>query len=500
MKRFESNVQYIKYLVNREVAGSFFRGSMEEKSTDFSRKIAEKIIPGPKAMFRCCIYKERNIIEDRVRLLLNSKEEKHMIMVLNAACDECPIDRFVVTEACRGCLGHKCQEVCLRNAITIIDHRAYIDQNVCIECGRCKNVCPFNGISEVMRPCIRSCAVGAVKVDEGRKAVIDQDKCISCGACIYQCPFGAIVDKSFILDALNLLNNSWSNTNYHVYAVVSPAIASQFPSVKMGQVFAGIKELGFYEVVEAAIGGDMVTLAEAHNLKNGMQQKAWKASSHCPAFVEYVRKNYPEQVNHLSTVVSPMIAISRGIRQKDTKAKVIYIGSCTAKKVEISQEDIQGVVDYVITFEELQALLDAKEIDLDSLDELSAGYPSSFGRIYGRSGGITESICHVMQEVESSQGLKSVLCNGIDQCIKAMKLASSGRVEADFLEAIACKDGCAGGTASLTHDDMGVERIDNFSRTSVTGDPHLGIKGYSMEYIQMHRTYKEVELQKQKYN
>ena len=219
INNFESNVQYIKYLVNKEVAKRFFLGNLDN-SIDSVREIAEEIIPGPKALFRCCIYKERHIIEDRVRLVMEPTKDNRVINVLDSACDECPIDRFVVTEACRGCLGHKCKEVCPRGAITIVNHRSYINQELCIECGRCKQVCPFNAISEVKRPCIRSCSVGAVKMDENRKAVIDHDKCISCGACIYQCPFGAIVDKSFVVDVLNLLKNSWNNTSYHVYAVV----------------------------------------------------------------------------------------------------------------------------------------------------------------------------------------------------------------------------------------------------------------------------------------
>ena len=185
INNFESNVQYIKYLVNKEVAKRFFIGNLDN-SIDSVREIAEEIIPGPKALFRCCIYKERHIIEDRVRLVMEPTKDNRVINVLDSACDECPIDRFVVTEACRGCLGHKCQEVCPRGAITIVNHRSYINQELCIECGRCKQVCPFNAISEVKRPCIRSCSVGAVKMDENRKAVIDHEKCISCGACIYQ--------------------------------------------------------------------------------------------------------------------------------------------------------------------------------------------------------------------------------------------------------------------------------------------------------------------------
>ena len=250
MKNFESNVQYIKYLVNKEVAHRFFNGTLT-KGPLLERDIAETIMPGPKASFRCCIYKERHIVEDRVRLILEPSKDNRVINVLDSACDECPVDRFVVSDSCRGCLGHKCQDVCPKGAISIVNHRAYINQELCIECGKCKQVCPFGAISEVMRPCMRACPVNAVKMDDNKKAMIDHDKCISCGSCVYQCPFGAIVDKSYVMNVLHLLRDSFNNTNYHVYAVVAPAIASQFGGVKVGQVFAGIKELGFYDVVEA---------------------------------------------------------------------------------------------------------------------------------------------------------------------------------------------------------------------------------------------------------
>ena len=374
VKNFESNVQYIKYLVNKEVAKRFFNGT-----SDDPREIAEVIIPGPKALFRCCIYKERHIIEERVHLVMEPTKDDRIINVLDSACDECPIDRFVVTEACRGCLGHKCQEVCPRNAITIVNHRSYINQELCIECGRCKQVCPFNAISEVKRPCIRACSVGAVKMDENRKAIIDHEKCISCGACVYQCPFGAIVDKSFMMDMLNLLKNSWNNTSYHVYALVAPAVSSQFPGVKTGQVYSAIMQLGFYDVVEAAVGADMVSAFEAKEFAETVGEKGWKTSSCCPAFVDYVEKNYPQFKDHISTAVSPMIAAARAIKAKDPKARIVFIGPCTAKKVEIKQESLKGAVEVVLTFEELQAIFFFFLIDFISLEERDGGFVSWFG-------------------------------------------------------------------------------------------------------------------------
>lgn len=492
MKNFESNVQYIKYLVNKAVASRFMQGTLERNGEE-ERDIAAEIIPGPKAMFRCCIYKERHIIEDRVHLLLHSTKNDRVINVLDSACDECPLDRFVVSDSCRGCLGHKCQEVCPRGAISIVNHRAYINQEMCIECGRCKQVCPFGAISEVMRPCMRACSVGAVKMDENRKAVIDHDKCISCGACVHQCPFGAIVDKSFVLDVLTLIRNSWNNTSYHVYAVVAPAVASQFGSVKPGQVFAGIKELGFYDVVEAAIAGDMVALAETEEFAATIGEKKWKTTSCCPAFVDYIRKNYPQLMDHVSTVVSPMVAMARAIRSKDPKARIVFIGPCTAKKVEIKQEDIKGAVDYVLTFEELRAVFDAREMVLEDLPEISAGEPSSYGRIFARTGGVAESVRRVAKLEGVDVDIKPIRCNGIEECIKAMRLAAFGRLEENLIEGMACKHGCTNGAASTFHDVRGIEKVNSFSREALTDDPNEGIRGYDMRSVNMQREYEELK-------
>ena len=482
VKNFESNVQYIKYLVNKEVAKRFFNGT-----SDDPREIAEVIIPGPKALFRCCIYKERHIIEERVHLVMEPTKDDRIINVLDSACDECPIDRFVVTEACRGCLGHKCQEVCPRNAITIVNHRSYINQELCIECGRCKQVCPFNAISEVKRPCIRACSVGAVKMDENRKAIIDHEKCISCGACVYQCPFGAIVDKSFMMDMLNLLKNSWNNTSYHVYALVAPAVSSQFLGVKPGQVYSAIMQLGFYDVVEAAVGADMVSAFEAKEFAETVGEKGWKTSSCCPAFVDYVEKNYPQFKDHISTAVSPMIAAARAIKAKDPKARIVFIGPCTAKKVEIKQESLKGAVEVVLTFEELQAIFDAREIDLLSLEERDGGFASSFGRNFARTGGVAESVKRTVEVSGLDVEWKPIRCNGIEECIKAMKMASFGKLDANFIEGMACKHGCTGGAASLLHDAKGIELINRYSKEAVTDNPLDILEKYDMEQVNMER-------------
>ena len=233
----------------------------------------------------------------------------------------------------------------------------------------------------------------------------------------------------------------------------------------------------------------MVSLAETKEFAETVGEKGWKTSSCCPAFVDYVSKNYPEYMDHVSTVVSPMVAIARAIREKDKKAKIIFIGPCTAKKVEIRQEDLRDSVDYVLTFEELRAVFDAREMELDTFDEFRAGEPSSFGRIFARTGGVAESVCRVAKLEGVETEIKPIRCNGIEECIKAMKMASFGRLDANFIEGMACRYGCTGGAASISHDMKGIEQINSFGREAVTDNPAEGIRGYNMGNVEMERIY-----------
>ena len=235
MRKFDTKIQYLKYKVLREVARYGF-----EDNLDAAYYEIPKLIVKEKPTMRCCIYKERAIVEERIKLAMGGdKKNPNVIEVIEIACDECPVSGHVVTESCRGCLAHRCEDVCRRGAITFDEQqKAHIDKSKCVECGQCAKVCPYSAIINQKRPCEKACKIKAISMssEEHRAAHIDNEKCISCGACVYQCPFGAIVDKSFILDAVNLIKGSHENQDYKVYAVVAPSISSQFSYAKLGQV------------------------------------------------------------------------------------------------------------------------------------------------------------------------------------------------------------------------------------------------------------------------
>ena len=280
MRKFDTKVQLLKYKALREVARAAWNDTLNEAVFT----IPKALVPGPKPTMRCCIHKERAIMTERVRLAMGGdKSNPNVIEVIDIACDECPASGYEVSDVCRGCLAHRCEDVCRKGAISF-DHeqRAMIDKSKCVNCGLCAKVCPYTAIVNRKRPCENACKVKAISMAEGGEASISNEKCISCGACVYQCPFGAISDKSFILDVIRLLKESRGNSAYRVYAVVAPSISSQFTYARLGQVISGIKSLGFFTVVEAALGADMVAWAEARELVD----KGFLTSSCCPAFVD----------------------------------------------------------------------------------------------------------------------------------------------------------------------------------------------------------------------
>ncbi len=453
MYKFDTKVQHLKYKVLRTVAKHAWDGDFYTSFMD----IPKEIIPGKVPTMRCCVYKERAILTERVKLAAGGdRNNPNVIEAIDIACDDCPTGGYIVTDGCRGCIAHRCEDVCPRGAITHDEfHHAHIDKSKCINCGKCASVCPYGAIHNRKRPCQNACKIGAISMNEDGTVKIDNSKCVSCGACVYQCPFGALSDKSFILDAIKLLRLS-----DRVYAIIAPAIVSQFTYAKPSQVITAIKALGFHKVVEAALGADMVAYAEAAELA----ERGFLTSSCCPAFVSLVKKQFPELAENVSHNMSPMATIAKRIKELDPEAKTVFIGPCTAKKGEFQQPEVHKYVDCVITFEELQAMFDSRDLDVTAMEETEINDASEFGRIFAHCGGLATAAAEALKEQGSDFELKPMSCDGIEACKVALLKASKGKLDANFIEGMACMGGCVNGAGNMVHGDSNRIKVDKFSK------------------------------------
>ncbi len=459
MRKFDSNVQVLKYKVLREVARHYWNG--EEIFSVFN-EIAQEIVKKGQPSTSCCIYKDRAKVAERIRIALGGdKKNPNIIEVIDLVCDECPEAGHVVTDLCRGCLAHACEASCKLGAITFgKDNKAKIDKSKCVECGRCAESCPYSAINNFKRPCEKSCKADAIFMAETGEAKIDYSKCVSCGACVIHCPFGATVDKSYITNIIDLIKASENNTKYNVLAVIAPAFVSQFDYASRGQVIQGIRELGFKEVYEAAQSADLVAYNEAKEL----EEKGFLTTSCCPAFVEYTQINFPDMAEHISHNLSPMAQMGQILKSKDPNCKVVFIGPCTAKKAEFQLDKAKNYIDSVMTFEELQALFDSRDINIEELESTPIDDATGFGRGFAKSGGVAAAVVEALAEQNSEFVADPIAVEGLDKCKSALLRASKGVLKNNIIEGMACVGGCIGGAGCLSHTDKHKVIIDQHMR------------------------------------
>ena len=446
MKIFDTKVQETKYNVLREVAIQTWKGN--DVFAEFN-EIARKVIPKDQPPQTCCIHKDRAVVAERVRLAIGgSRYNKNVVQVIDIACDECPEAGYVITDLCRGCLAHSCMASCKLNAIHVDSRNfAKIDKQKCVECGRCAKACKYSAIVNFQRPCEKACPVGAIAMSDSGEAAIDYDNCISCGSCVYSCPFGATVDTSSIVDVINSLKESKrKDSNNPTIAIVAPSIGSQFLYADLEQIITGIYQLGFAEVFEVALGADMVAKKEAEELV----EKGFLTSSCCPAFVKYIETKFPELVEHISHNYSPMVELAKYIKEGHPECTIVFIGPCISKKAEVRKPTANKYVDYAITFEELQALLDSRDIDVRKLEKTEWNQATYYGRGFAKSGGLAEAVTQALKELEITDfDFNPIVCSGIEKCKPALNRAKKGVLPNNFIEGMACIGGCVGGSGNL---------------------------------------------------
>lgn len=488
MRGIESNKSKIRRSIFSEVAKLAYEGG------DFSRldQLPYDILPGEMATYRNSIFLERAIVGERLRLAIglpirpinehapvskgieaSALPEKYyeppLINIIKFACNACPEKQVIVTDGCQGCLEHPCVEVCPKNAVSIVHGRSVIDRDKCIKCGQCVNACSYNAIIKQERPCSKACGVNAIKSDEYGRAEIDYDKCVSCGQCMVNCPFSAIADKSQIFQTILAIK-----TGTPVYAAVAPSIAGQFgPKSTMGNIRQAFKQLGFADLVEVAVGADLCTVQEAKMfLKEVPDEIPFMGTSCCPAWSAMAKKMFPDQKECISMALTPMVLTARMLKKQNPNCKVVFIGPCAAKKLEASRRSVRSEVDFVLTFEEVAGMFDAKGVDFSILpEESSIDSASADGYGFAMSGGVAQAVVHAISHIAPDREVKVVSAEGLDNCRKMLMVAKAGKYNGYLLEGMACPGGCVAGAGTLLPVDLAAKVVSKYQSEAGAASP-----------------------------
>ena len=466
MRGIPSLITDIRKKVFTEVARMAYDGGDYTKAED----LPYTIVPGDQPLHRESIFLERAIAGERVRLAMGlpirpvqtrslmtegmdaaaiaqAYYEPPLVNIIPYACHACPTNQYRVTESCQSCLAASCQKVCPKDAITFVNGKSHINPEKCIKCGKCAKACPYHAIIHLDRPCAAACGMDAIGADEHGRAVINQDKCVSCGQCLVSCPFGAIVDKGQLFQVIQSIRKG-----DRVIAIVAPAFIGQFGKHSTpGKFIAAMKKLGFSRIVEVAVGADMCTIEEAKDfLEKVPNEQKYMATSCCPAWHSMIYKLFPSESKNISMTLTPMVFTARLMKKEYPGCKVVFVGPCAAKKLEAIRADIRSDVDFVLTFEELQGMFEAKEINFETIEpmyDLNEG--TAAGRGFAVSGGVAGAVANLIHETNPDVEVKTARAEGLRDCRKLMLMAKAGKYDGYLLEGMACPGGCIAGAGTL---------------------------------------------------
>ena len=475
MRGIPSLITDIRKKVFTEVARMAYSGNYTDMED-----IPFKIVPGQSPLHRESVFLERAIAGERVRLAMGLSlqpvqtrtlltegmdqaaiaeqyYEPPLVNIIPYACHACPTKQYRVTELCQGCLASSCQRVCPKGAVKFVNGKSRIDQKLCIKCGKCTKSCPYNAITYLERPCQAACGMDAIGVDEYGKACIDYDRCVSCGQCLVSCPFGAIVDKSQIYQVIrSILEGN------EVVAIVAPSFVGQFgKDVTVPKFLTAMKQLGFSDVVEVAAGADICTIEEAHDfLEKVPNEQRFMATSCCPSWRMMARRLFPAESGNISMTYTPMVYTARLVKKEHPNSKVVFIGPCAAKKLEAMQDDIRTDVDFVLTYEELMGIFEAKEINFSTLpDSPALDEGTRAGRGFAVAGGVAAAVEELIHKEHPDIELKTQRADGLRDCRKLLMLAKAGKLDGYLLEGMACPGGCVAGAGTVVSADTAAKKL-----------------------------------------
>lgn len=468
MRGVHSVVDDLRLSVFEEVARLAYEGG------DYTRidKIPYKIVPGEVAQYRDSVFRERAIVVERLRLACGlsvrpasefnlpsmgieeaSVPEKYyeppLVNIIPFACNACPPSEIRVSSNCQGCLSHPCMNICPKGAIEVTrEGKSFINKDKCIRCGKCINQCPYNAISRLERPCAKACGMDAIGSDEYGRAKIDYSKCVSCGQCLVNCPFGAIADKSQIFQLIQAIRSG-----EEVIACLAPAFAGQYKNATTPKIRKAMRILGFKDTVEVAIGADLCAVDEAEDfLRKVPAEQPFMGTSCCPAWSVMAKKTFPQFADYISMALTPMVITARIVRKDHPNAKIVFVGPCSAKKLEASRKSVRSEVDFVLTFEELKGMFRAKDIDFETLEadpeDVEFAEGSEAGRKFAVAGGVAGAVKEYLSHAHPEVELLSEQASGLKDCKKMLMMAKAGKRNGYLLEGMACPGGCVSGAGT----------------------------------------------------
>lgn len=481
MRGVHSVVDDLRRAVFTEVAAMAFSGDYSDVD-----RIPYKIIPGEVARYRDSVFRERAIVAARLRLacglslgtaaeywapsqgleeayISEKYYEPPLINVISFACNACPTKEMRVSSNCQGCLSHPCQAVCPKDAISTDRYgHSVIDNERCVKCGRCVDQCPYDAISKIERPCAKACGMDAIGSDELGRAKIDYDKCVSCGMCLVNCPFGAIADKSQIFQLIHAIKSG-----EEVIAIVAPAFIGQFKDSTPAKLRKAMRLLGFSETVEVAIGADLCTLEEAEDfLEKVPAEQPFMGTSCCPSWSVMAKKLFPDLAPYISMALTPMVLTARLIKKDHPDAKIVFAGPCAAKKLEASRRSVRSDVDFVLTFEELNGMFSAKNIDFSTLepDECDKDFDkgTGAGRGFAVVGGVAAAVKDQIAHIDPEREVPTEFGDGLRECRKMLLLARKGLRNGYLLEGMACPGGCVAGAGTITPVAQSMKNVEKY--------------------------------------
>ena len=496
MRGVHSAVDDIRRNVFTEVARlAYSDGDLKEVDL-----IPYKMIKGEVAHHRHDVFLERAIVRERVRLALGmdlqtvseqmpismeiegaATDQKYfrepLVNIIPFACNACPPKQIRITDSCQGCISHPCMNVCPKDAIYLDkDKHCHIDQDKCIKCGKCFNQCPYRAISKIERPCAAACGMDAIGSDELGRAKINYDKCVSCGMCLVNCPFAAIADKSQIFQIIQAIKKG-----EEVYACVAPAFVGQFGKEATPiKLKAAMRELGFADVVEVAIGADLCTVEEANDfLSKVPAEQPFMGTSCCPAWSVMAKTLFPQFKEYISMALTPMVITARMVKKRHPEARIVFIGPCAAKKLEANRRSVRSDVDFVLTFEELQGMFDAKEIDFSKIEaqENSMTEGTGMGRGFAVGGGVAAAVVEAIKHIDPDREVLTDYGDGLRECRRMLALAKAGKRNGYLLEGMACPGGCVAGAGTIQPVKESAVQVQRFqaaaTEQSCTASPFL---------------------------